>query len=82
VKPDVAQRADHDGEISSAGGTEQAGDVLNDDPSAWPNKLICESGELEEQPGALPGEPCAASGDGEVLARSREASAEEVNTAG
>jgi hypothetical protein len=50
VKPEVAQRTDHDCEISSTGGTEQAGDILNNDPSAWAYKLICEPGEFEEEP--------------------------------
>jgi hypothetical protein len=77
VKPDVAQRTENDSEISSTGGTEQAGDVLNDDPSAGTNKLICDSGELEEQPGAFPGEPGAASGDRQILAG--ESSAEKIN---
>jgi hypothetical protein len=77
VKPDVPQRADHDGEISSVGGTEQAGDVLNDDPSSRSNKLIGAAGELEEQPGSFPGESGSSSGDGEVLAG--ESSAEKIN---
>jgi hypothetical protein len=79
VKPDVAQRADHDGEITSVGGTEQAGDVLNDDPPGWSNKLIGTAGELEEQPGSFSCEPCASAGDAEVLAQLREASTENVN---
>jgi hypothetical protein len=79
VKPDVAQRPQNDREISSTGGTEQAGDVLNNDPSAWANKLICDPGELEEQPGSLACEPCSPSGDAEVLARLREASAEKID---
>jgi hypothetical protein len=49
VKPDVAQRPDHDREISSVVGSEQAGDVLNDDPSSCWNNPICDTGELEEQ---------------------------------
>jgi hypothetical protein len=49
VKPDVAQRADHDCEISSTLGTEQAGDVLNDDPAARSNKVVGAASELEEE---------------------------------
>jgi hypothetical protein len=77
VKPDVAQRPENDREISSTLGREQAGDVLNDDPSAWANKLICDSSELEEEPGARAVEAGAASGNREVLAG--EASAQEVD---
>jgi hypothetical protein len=80
VKPDVAQRAENDREISSTGGREQAGDVLNDDPSSWAYKLICDPGELEEESGAGTVESCSSACDGEVLAG--ESSAEEINTAG
>jgi len=49
VKPEVAQRTENDGEISSTLGREQAGDILNEDPSSCAYKLICDSSELEEQ---------------------------------
>lgn len=68
MKPDVPQRPDQDSEISSTGGTEQAGDVLDEDPSARSNKLVGDSCELEEEAAASSGEPGALAGDGEVLA--------------
>jgi hypothetical protein len=75
--PDVGQRAENDGKVSAVGRGEKPWDVLDQDPS-WA-KLICDPCELEEQAGAVPVEPSASAGDGEVLARSREASAEEIN---
>jgi hypothetical protein len=68
VKPEVAQRPYHDPEISSTVGSEQAGDVLNDDPSTGSNKLACDSGELEEQSAALTCESRSSTGNADVLA--------------
>lgn len=68
MKPDVAQRPENDSEISATVGSEQAGDVLKEEPSAWANKLICDSGELEEESGPGAGQSGSSSGDGEVLA--------------
>jgi hypothetical protein len=58
---------------------EKSRDVLDQNPSSGPNKLIGDSGELEDEGGSLAGKPSSGAGDGEVLAG--EASAEEVNTA-
>jgi hypothetical protein len=77
VKPEVAQCADHDGEISSTVGTEQAGDVLKDQPSAWSKKLIGAPGELEEQARSLPFDTSAFAGDAPVL--TGDAAAEHVD---
>ena len=77
VKPDVPQRADHDREISATGGTEQAGDVQNEDPSARSNKLIGNPCELEEKAGALAGESSPPAGSADVLAR--ESACEQIN---
>ena len=78
MKPDVPQRPEKNCEISSTSGREQAGDILNENPSARSNKLIGEAGELEEEAGTLAGESCSSSDNGEVLAG--EAAAEEINT--
>jgi hypothetical protein len=80
VKPEVAQRREYDGEVSSRSvlrAGKESGNVLKEDPSAWANKLICDAGEFEEESGSLAGETGAASGNTEVLAG--EASAEEVD---
>jgi hypothetical protein len=77
VKPDVGQRTENNCEISSTVGTEQAGDVLNDNPACRSNKVVGNAGELEEESRSLSLEACAASGDGEVLAG--ESSAEKVD---
>jgi hypothetical protein len=77
VKPDVAQRPENDCEISSTGGREQAGDVLNEQPSSRSNKLIGDTGELEEQARPLPGETSASTGNAEILAG--EAATENIN---
>lgn len=80
VKPEVAQRPNHDPEISSTVGSEQAGDVLDNDPSTGSNKLVCKSGELEEESAASAGEAGSSSGDGYVLAG--ESSDESIETDG
>jgi hypothetical protein len=77
VKPELGQRREYDGEISSTVAGKKSGNVLNEDPSSVPNKVIGDSGELEEQAGSLAGESCSSTGNGDVLAG--EASAEEVN---
>lgn len=80
MKPDVAQRAEKDREISSTGGREQAGDVLNDDPSARSNKLIGDPCELKEESRPLAGESRSLACDGEVL--TREPATEKVKAGG
>jgi len=58
-------------------GGKESGYVLNEEPSSVPHKVIGDSGELEEQAGALACEPSSSSGDREVLAG--EAAAEKIN---
>jgi hypothetical protein len=76
--PEVGQRSKHCSEVPTAVRREETGNVLDEKPSG--SKSVCESGELEEQAGSLPGEPCSLAGDGDVLAG--EPSAEEINTVG
>lgn len=80
VKPDVAQRPQNDCEISATGGTEQAGDILKEEPSSRSNKLVGNAGELEEQDGSVVGESSSLASDAESL--TGRASTEEINTAG
>lgn len=61
-------------------GGKKSGNVLDEDESAGPNKLIGESCELEEEAAAPAREPAAASGDAEVLAG--EPAGEHVDLAG
>jgi hypothetical protein len=81
VKPELGQRREYDGEISSGVAGKESGNVLNEDIPSGPYKLICDPCELEEQVGAAAfvHESGSSAGDGEVLAG--EASAEEINTA-
>jgi len=75
--PDFGQRCENDSKVSSVGRGEEPNDVFKHDPS-W-LKLICDSGELKEQAGAVTGESGSLPGDAEILAR--ESSAEQVNLA-
>lgn len=79
MKPDVGQRPEEGSEVPSSVGTEKTRDVLDQNVSAGPNKLVCDSGEFEEEGGSLAGEPGALPRDGEVLAG--ESADEEINTA-
>lgn len=72
--PEVGQRSKHDSEVPTAVAGEETWNVLDENPSG--SKSVDDPGELEEQAGAFPGEPAAASSNGEVLAR--ESSAEEI----
>jgi len=45
-------------------GGKESGYVLNEEPSSVPHKVIGDSGELEEQAGALACEAASSSGDG------------------
>lgn len=76
--PEPVQRVDDRGEVAAVMGTEEPGDVLEQDPGGA--KLICDPGELVEQAGSFPGEAGASPGDGHVLAG--EPAAEEINTTG
>ena len=73
--PEVAQRAENDGKVSSVGRGEEPRDVLNEEPS-WA-KLICDPGEHEEEAGAFPCKAAPLACDAEVLAG--EAAAEKIN---
>lgn len=76
--PEVGQRCENDSHVSAVGRGEEPRDVLNEQP-AW-SKLICDPSELEEEAGSFAGEPCASSGDGDVL--TREPAREEINRFG
>lgn len=75
--PEVGQRSNNDSEVPTAVRGEQPGYVLEENPSG--SNSVDDSDGLEEQAGSLPGEPGSSSGDGDVLAGSREASADEVD---
>jgi hypothetical protein len=76
--PELGQRREKDGEISSTERGKKSGYVLNEEPAGA--KSVNDSYELEEEGGSLTGESCSPAGDREVLAG--EASAEEVNRCG
>lgn len=78
MKPEVGQRPEDGSEVPSAVGTEKTRDVLDQNVSSGANKLSCDSCELEKEGGSLALESGAFSGDGEVLAKSREASDEQI----
>jgi hypothetical protein len=80
MKPEVGQTPEDGSEVPSGMRTEQTWDVLNKNESSGPNKLACDSGELEEEGGAGTFESGAPAGDGEVL--TGESAAEEIKTAG
>lgn len=73
--PELGQRLKNDSEVPTAVAREEAGYVLKENPSG--SNSPDDSGELEEQAASFPGESCALTGDGQVLAG--ESSAEEVN---
>jgi hypothetical protein len=76
--PELGQRRENDGEISSAVGRQESGNVLNEEPAGL--KSVCDSCELEEEAGVGSVESGSLAGDGQVLAG--EPSAKEVNTIG
>jgi hypothetical protein len=49
VKPELGQRREKDGEISSVVGGKKSGYVLNEDPASVPEKSVSDSCELEEE---------------------------------
>jgi hypothetical protein len=79
MEPELGQRREKDGEISSTVGGKKSGNVLNDEPSPISEKSVGDPCELEEESGSLAGEAAASSCDGEVLAG--ESSEEEVDRA-
>lgn len=74
--PELGQRCKHDSEVPTALAREETWNVLHEEPAG--SKSLGDSGELEEEAGALADEPCSSSGDREVLAGG--AACEEVNT--
>jgi hypothetical protein len=77
VKPELGQRREYDGEISSTVGGKKSGNVLNEDePAIGPRTASAIRANSKKRPDRSPASPRSSSGDGEVLAG--ESSAEEV----
>jgi hypothetical protein len=63
VKPEVGQRREYDGEISSAVAGKESGYIFNENPSPVSENKVRDSGGLEEESGAFACESCPLSGD-------------------
>lgn len=78
---DVAERlklVEDSGEVGAVIAAQKSRNVLNEEPLGHEHGR--DSCELMEEAGPFPGEAASLSGDGEVLARSREASAEQIDS--
>lgn len=81
MEPEVGQRLKHDPEVPAIVRGEEAGYVLQEDPSVALGEveLLCDACELEEEAGAGSVKTGSLAGDGEILAG--EAPAEDVGSA-
>ena len=69
VKPELGQRREKDGEISSVVAGKESGNVLDEDEPSGSNKFISKPRKLEEQARSLARQSGPATSDREILAR-------------